>query len=80
MMNKKKQFIKVIDASKFLGYSKATLYRYNSRGVLPHYKMQGRRVYFKVDDLDEFVFDKNNRVSSQKEIERKAADWILKNK
>jgi len=45
-----------------------------------HYNMQGRRVYFKVDDLDAFVFDKYNRVSSTEEINRKSANWILKNK
>jgi hypothetical protein len=33
-----------------------------------------------LDDLDELVLDKKNRVSSQEEIEQKAADWILKNK
>lgn len=79
MIKKEKPFMNMVEAAKYLSISKATLYTYTSKGVVPHYKMQGRRVYFKVDDLDAFVFDKKNRVSSQEEIEQKSSDWIMKN-
>jgi excisionase family DNA binding protein len=80
MVKKEKPFMNMVDAAKYLGISKSTLYTYTSKGVLPYYKMQGRRVYFKVDDLDAFIFDKNNRVSSQEEIDHKAQEWIWKNR
>ncbi len=77
---KQKPFMNLSESAKYLGISKNTLYTYTSKCLLPFYKLHGRRVYFKVEDLDAFVFDKQFRVSSQKEIEQKADDWIMRNR
>ena len=71
MLKKEKPFMNLIDASKYLGISKNTLYSYTSQSVIPHYKMRGRRVYFKIEDLDKFILSNDNRVSSQEEIKQK---------
>ena len=68
------------EASEYLQLSQQTLYAYTSKNVIPYYKMQGRRVYFKKEDLDNIVLDKNSRLSSQEEIESKAATFLTKNK
>jgi len=42
--------------------------------------MQGHNVYFRKEDLDNFVLDKNSRLCSQEEIESKAATYLVTNK
>ncbi len=77
LIEKKKPFLNIDQASDYLGISKNTLYGYTSKGVVPFYKLQGRRLYFKIEDLNKFVLNSKNRVSSMGEIEEKAATKIV---
>jgi excisionase family DNA binding protein len=77
LLQKDKPFMNIDEASEYLQLSKQTLYAYTSKNVIPYYKMQGRRVYFKKEELDNFVLDKNSRLSSQEEIESKAATYMV---
>ncbi len=77
IIEKEKPFLTLLEAAKYLGISKNTLYGYTSKQIIPFYKLQGRRLYFKIEDLDNFVLNSKNRHSSQKEIEEKAATRVL---
>ena len=77
LLKREKPFIAFSDACVYLGISKHTLYGYTSKGIIPFYKNQGRRIYFKIEDLDGFILDKKNRVSSKEEIEVEAATYLL---
>ncbi len=77
LIQKDKPFLNIDETSQYLGISKNTLYGYTSKGKIPFYKLQGRRLYFRIDDLDKFVLDSKNRVSSMVEIEEKAATKIV---
>ncbi len=77
IIEKHKPFLNIDQASNYLGIPKNTLYGYTSKGIIPFYKLQGRRLYFKIEDLDKFVLNSKNRYSSQEEIEEKAATKIV---
>ena len=76
IVEKKKPFLNIDEASTYLKISKNTLYGYTSRKIIPYFKMQGRRLYFCIDDLDKFVLDPKNRVSSAGEVDEKAVTKI----
>jgi len=77
IIEKHKPFLNIDQASNYLGIPQNTLYGYTSKGIIPFYKLQGRRLYFKIEDLDKFVLNSKNRYSSQEEIEEKAATKIV---
>jgi len=64
LIDKEKPFLSIDEASEYLGISKNSLYGYTSKGILPFYKMQGRRIYFKIEDIDEFVLNEKHKVNS----------------
>ena len=80
LVEKEKPFLTIDEASKYLCISKNTLYGYTSKGILPFYKPQNRKIFFKVDDLNQFVLDKKNKRISQVEIDEKAVTMIVSGK
>lgn len=48
------------DAARYLNISINTLYYYCSKGMLPYYKLHGRRLYFKREELDRYVCSSDN--------------------
>ena len=80
VIEREKPFLSIDEAAEYLGISKNTLYGYTHQNVLPFYKLQGRRVYFKVDDLNDFILNDKNRRKSAKEIEQAAATRLVVNK
>ena len=77
LMKKEKPFMSIDETSDYLGISKNTLYGYTSKGILPFYKPQNRKIFFKIEDINQFVLDKKNKISSNKEIEEKAVTKIV---
>ena len=78
LINKERPFLTLDEASAYLGgISKFTLYGYTSKQILPFYKLQGRKLYFKIEDLDRFVLNAKNRVKSKEEIDSEAATKLL---
>ena len=80
LLERKKPFLDIYETSKYLGIPKNTLYSYTSKNVIPYHKIQGRKVYFSIDDLNNFILDKKNRYKSMDEIEMEAATQIVTGK
>ncbi len=80
LVEKEKPFLSIDQASEYLGISKNTLYGYTSKGILPFYKPQNRKIFFRIEDLNQFVLDKKNKRISQDEIEEKAVTRIVSGK
>jgi len=70
-----KNYLSLEEAGKYLGLSKKTLYQFTHKKTIPYYK-PNNKVYFKVEDLDNWI--NKNRVSSQSEIEREAQRYLDK--
>ena len=66
------------EASKYLGLSKSFLRKLTRLKLIPHYKPNGKMIYFLKSDLDQYI--RRNRISTHEEDEKEAANFILKNK
>ncbi|RIJ45512.1 DNA-binding protein [Maribellus luteus] len=74
----KKEILTVDEASQYLGISKSNLYKKTSAQRIPHYKPEGKIIYFKRSELDEWML--RNRQSTIQEITDKAANLIINKK
>ncbi len=63
------------ETAKYLKISKPTLYGMTSKRALPYYK-HGHRIYFRKDDLDEWI--NKGRVKTREEIQAEAANYIIR--
>jgi excisionase family DNA binding protein len=67
----------VKEVSKYLNLSVSAIYKLTSTSEIPHYK-SGKRLYFKKEDIDEWIF--SNRIKTNADIEKEAMDYISKNR
>ena len=71
-----KEVLSVNEAYVYLNVSISWLYKLTHLKKIPHYKPNGKLIYFKKSDLNIWLL--RNRVSSQEEIERKAEEYVTK--
>ena len=64
------------EASRLLDLSKSYLYKLTHSRQIPHYKPNGKKIYFKRSDLENWLF--RNRVSTADELEQQAEKLISK--
>lgn len=63
------------EASKYLNLSKSYLYKLTSAQQIPHYKPQGKMIYFEKDALDAWL--RQNPVKTQTQISQEASHYIM---
>ena len=63
------------ETCKYLELSQSHLYKLTSSGVIPYYKPNGKKIYFRRAELDSWLL--RNRSDSQEEIDRRAADYLI---
>ena len=73
-----KAVLNLNEASKYLDISPSHLYKLTSTRQIPHFCPQGKKLYFKRDELDQWL--QRNRQASANEIEKMAADYVIKTK
>ena len=66
------------EASKFLNLSKSYLYKLTSGNLIPHYKPQGKILFFERADLEAWL--RQNTIKTQAQIEQEAQKYILSNR
>lgn len=66
------------EASKFLHSSKSYLYKLTSGNLIPHYKPQGKMLYFEKADLEMWL--RQNPVKTQAQIEQEAQRYVMNSK
>lgn len=59
----------------YLELSQSHLYKLTSTGSIPHYKPNGKKIYFHREELDHWLL--RNRSDSQDELEQQAADYLI---
>lgn len=69
-----KEMLTLDKTATFMGVSKSTLYKMSHNRDMPIYKPTGGRIYFKKDDLIEYI--QSNRIMSKREIEREAISYL----
>ena len=71
-----KQVLNLNDACIYLELSQSHLYKLTSNGSIPHYKPNGKKLYFNRQELDNWLL--RNRSNSIDEIEQEAANYLIK--
>ena len=73
----RKEVLNLSEASQYLELSHSHLYKLTSSGSIPHYKPNGKKLYFNRAELDQWL--QRNRQSSTDEIEEAAANYVIHN-
>ena len=66
------------EACKYIDVSPSHLYKLTSTRQVPHFCPQGKKLYFKREELDAWL--QRNRQTSNEEIEKSADELIIRNK
>ncbi len=66
------------EACIYCGMSKSSMYKHTSANKIPYYKPEGKLIYFKREELDEWML--RNRQSTQEERVEIANSYTAKNK
>jgi excisionase family DNA binding protein len=70
------QIMDIDEVAAYIKVAKATVYGMTHQDILPYYK-SGKKLYFKKDEIDEWVFSHRNK--TREEIEKSASEYIRKN-
>ncbi len=73
-----KEVLNFNDACNYLDISASHLYKLTSQKSIPHFCPQGKKLYFKRAELDEWLL--RNRQDTTDEIETMAANYLLTHK
>ena len=63
------------EASRFLNLSKSYLYKLTSGNLIPHYKPQGKMLYFERTELEAWL--RQNPIRTQAQTEAEAQKYVL---
>lgn len=63
------------EAGTFLNLSKSYLYKLTSGNLIPHYKPQGKMLYFEKSELEAWL--RQNPVKTKTQIEQEAQKYVL---
>ena len=72
-----KEVLNFNEACMYLDISQSHLYKLTSTKQVPHFCPQGKRLYFKRTELDDWL--QRNRKSAADEIDQAATDYIIPN-
>lgn len=71
-----KEVLSLEEASIYLDISRSTLYKMTSAKQIPHYKPNGKIIYFEKSELNSWM--RQNPVKSLAQIEENAATYLAK--
>lgn len=71
-----KEVLNFNEACQYLELSQSHLYKLTSVRNIPHYKPNGKKLYFKRKELESWLL--RNRNATQEEIDRLAADFLIR--
>ncbi|NOQ91085.1 MAG: helix-turn-helix domain-containing protein [Flavobacteriaceae bacterium] len=71
-----KQVLNFNETCTYLELSHSHLYKLTSTSAIPHYKPNGKKIYFQKQELDGWLL--RNRTDSKDETEQKAADYLIR--
>ena len=73
----KKEVLTFNEATDYLSVSSSHLYKLTSNNVIPFYKPNKKKIFFKRSELDAWLT--SHRVEANSEIEGEADDYIMRN-
>jgi excisionase family DNA binding protein len=73
-----KPMLSMTEAAQYTGYSVSSLYKLTSQKKIPHYKPEGKKVFFNRPELEHWL--QQNRVKPADEVAQAAAKYCLTSK
>ncbi len=73
-----KNVLQLDDVVLLTGLSKSWLYKATSAGQIPHYKPNGKTIYFDRKEIEDWL--KQNRIGTVDEAVQNAADYLVSKK
>jgi len=70
-----KEVLNFNETCQYLELSQSHLYKLTSTGAIPHYKPNGKKIYFNRPELNMWLL--RNRTNSKEEIEQQAANYLI---
>ncbi len=77
-LNNLKPVLTLAEACEYCGISASAMYKYTASNKIPFYKPEGKLIYFKRVELDEWMT--KNRQSTYVEMNQVATSYTLKNR
>ena len=71
-----KEVLNFHEACEYLELSQSHLYKLTSGSAIPHYKPNGKKVYFRRVELNAWLL--RNRTTSQEELDSMATSFLIK--
>ena len=72
----RKDVLNFNEACEYLEISHSHLYKLTSSDTIPHYKPNGKKIYFNRMEVDTWLL--RNRTTTTDEIDKQAADYLIK--
>ena len=76
--NYEKNVLTLDEVSEYAGLSKSYVYKLTASRMIPHYKPRGKLLFFKKQELDEWLL--SGRVTPVNETEQAAYEYIMNQK
>jgi excisionase family DNA binding protein len=70
-----KTIFNIDEVSAYTGLSKCYLYKLTSKKEVPHYKFNGKNIFFKKEEIDAWLL--RNRQSTNEELENEAINYSV---
>ena len=78
LLRSQKVVLNFDEVAEFTGLSKSHLYKLTSKGKIPHYKPNGKYIFFNRREIEKWLL--RNRVKTIDEIEAEASTYVILNK
>jgi len=78
LMYESKKILSFEEGCMFTNLSKSYMYKLTSAGIIPHYKPQGKMIYFEKEALETWL--RQNPVKTNEQIDQEAQQYLLKRK
>jgi excisionase family DNA binding protein len=75
----KKDVLNFEEACAYIQVSSSHMYKLTSKGQIPKYCPNGKKLYFKRVELDQWLTRNPKKEINQEEIEQAAADYMIRN-
>lgn len=72
-----KNILNLKEAAQFTGYSKSHLYKLTHYRKIDHYKPNGKNIFFKKEDLENFLLKGKKEVVLSEDVETLASNYSL---
>lgn len=73
-----KETLSFKEGCEYAGFSESHMYKLTASNEIPFFRPNSKKIYFNRKDLDQWL--QRNRVDSKADLQRKAANHIIKNR